>query len=129
MCENNARLEKVDHQIQWVQSSASKLPFENDKFDVIVSCLTFHEVKDQLDKVQLFNEQLRVLKPSGQFIFMDLFLEKKIFGDYQTFINAISTKGVSSFEHIKLDQLIKIPKLLLSKKVLGNAVLIKAIKN
>jgi hypothetical protein len=94
----------------------------------MVSCLTFHEVKDEPNKLNLFNEQMRVLKQGGQFIFMDLFLETKTFGDYNTFINSLNKIGLSKLERIKLSELIKMPKLLLTKKILGNAVLIRGVK-
>lgn len=58
----------------------AELPFTADEFDIIVSCLTFHEVKDTENKYEVIKEVLRVLKLGGEFVFLDLFMYKKIWG-------------------------------------------------
>ena len=50
------------------KASASKLPFADESFDVVVSNLTFHEVKDVKDKREVVREALRVVKKGGIFV-------------------------------------------------------------
>lgn len=128
LCEKNAQIEGVGYQINFVQASASKLPFENNKFDIIISCLTFHEVKDTEDKILVLKEAFRTLKKGGEFIFLDLFLDKNIFGEYSNFINAINTFEFEEYVIIKLNEIILLPKLLLNKNILGNAAILKGTK-
>ena len=56
ICEKNAEYEGVSDRISFIKASASKLPFDDNEFDVVVSCLTFHEVKDENDKIKVFKE-------------------------------------------------------------------------
>lgn len=127
-CELNAECEGVKEKTDFIKGSASKLPFENNVFDTIVSCLTFHEVKDEKNKIKVVKEGLRVLKKDGQFIFLDLFLDEKTFGSNAEFLNKISSMGVSNLKIEKLKDCIEIPSILLHKKVLGNALIISGIK-
>lgn len=60
--------------MKFIQGSASKLPFADGEFDIVISCLTFREVRDERDKARLLNEALRVLKNGGEFVFMDFFM-------------------------------------------------------
>jgi len=80
-CQHNARIEGVFDRIDFLKASASNLPFKDEDFDLVVSCLTFHEVEDTPNKIDVIQEALRVLKSGGQFIFLDLFLDEKIFGN------------------------------------------------
>jgi SAM-dependent methyltransferase len=70
--ERNAELEGV-RGLQFVHGSASRLPFSTGEFGRVVSCLTFHEVRDVPDKTASLAEALRVLAPGGRFAFVDLF--------------------------------------------------------
>jgi len=128
LCEKNAQIEGVGHQVNFIKASASKLPFESDKFDIIISCLTFHEVKDTKDKISVLKEAFRTLKKGGEFIFLDLFLDKNIFDEYSSLVKTINTFGFEEFVIIKLNEIISLPKLLLNKNILGNAALMKGIK-
>ncbi|SFC82141.1 Methyltransferase domain-containing protein [Bacillus sp. UNCCL81] len=128
-CQQNAEIEGVSHQIHFVKASASELPFNENEFDVIVSCLTFHEVKDRSNKTDVIKEALRVLKPGGEFVFLDLFMDEKIFGDEkEQLLNDLKKYGVSELNRSKLDKEMKLPKILLNKKVLGNAVILSGRK-
>ena len=124
ICEKNAEYEGVSDRITFIKASASKLPFDDNEFDVAVSCLTFHEVKDENDKIKVFKEALRVVKEYGEFIFLDLFLDENIFGKNDEFFNTINLLGISDIKVEKLEDIIDFPKILLNKKVLGNAVII-----
>lgn len=128
LCEMNAEIEGVIDRVKFVKASASKIPFEDNEFDVVVSCLTFHEVKDESNKIEVLKEALRVMKQDGEFVFLDLFHDKKVFGEYVDFLNAIKTLGISEINVEKLEDMINLPYFLLNKKVLGNAMVIKGRK-
>jgi len=125
LCEENARIEGVADRVSFLHASASRLPFDDSSFDVVVSCLTFHEVRDESDKTKVLQEALRVLKPGGEFVFIDLFLDRNVFGDLAELTEKL---GVSKVDTIKLEELIELPRLLLSNRSLGNAVLMKGAK-
>ncbi|WP_144549514.1 class I SAM-dependent methyltransferase [Bacillus sp. X1(2014)] len=127
-CQQNAEIEGVSDKIEFLKASAAELPFKNDKFDIIVSCLTFHEVKDQRNKTEVMLEALRVLRPGGEFVFFDLFMDEKIFGDQEELLNDLKKHGVSELKSNKLANEMKLPKLLLNKKVLGNAMILSGKK-
>ncbi|WP_026565377.1 class I SAM-dependent methyltransferase [Bacillus sp. UNC41MFS5] len=127
-CQQNAEIEGVSDRIDFLKASAAELPFHNDEFDIIVSCLTFHEVKDQRNKTEVIKEALRVLKPGGEFVFLDLFLDEKIFGDQEELLNVLKKHGVSELNSYTLANEMKLPKLLLTKKVLGNAMILSGRK-
>lgn len=76
--------------------------FNDNEFDVVVSCLTFHEVKDKSDKIKVLKEALRVLKKDGEFIFLDLFLDEKVFGKSNSFFMKLIQLG---FLRLKLKRL------------------------
>lgn len=124
-CVNNAVIEHVDKQVEFIKASASKLPFKDGAFDVVISCLTFHEVQDTSDKNLVISEAIRVLKHGGQFVFFDLFYDKNIFGDFNNFVNRVKKDGVEILEISNMKILFEnCPKILLHKKVLGHGVLI-----
>lgn len=79
-CEDNARMEGVAEQMRFVQASASSLPFEDGEFDLAVSNLVFHEVRDSKDKRDAIHDALRVVKKGGHFVFQDLFQLTPYFG-------------------------------------------------
>jgi SAM-dependent methyltransferase len=70
--ERNAALEGVE-KVGFVQGNAAALRFAEGEFGRVVSCLTFHEVRDARDKTVSIAEALRVLEPGGRFAFVDLF--------------------------------------------------------
>lgn len=127
-CIKNATIEGVNNRIDFIKASAAQLPFENNTFDAVISCLTFHEVKDEKNKILLIKEALRIIKPGSTFVFLDLFKDKKIFGEYTNFKDSIRELNIEQVEFQDLHLLIQLPKLLLQGKILGNAVIIKGKK-
>ena len=127
-CQQNAEIEGVSEKIDFLKASAAKLPFDDDEFDIIVSCLTFHEVQEIRNKTEVIKEALRVLKPGGEFVFLDLFMDEKIFAGEKELLNSLKKHGVSELNSYKLATVIKLPKLLLNKKVLGNAMILSGRK-
>lgn len=100
-CEKNAAIEGVSDRVSFQQASASKLPFEDGSFDVAVSNLTFHEVRDAKDKREVVREGLRVIKKGGIFVFQDLFLIKQAYGDTDDLVRTIKGWGIEQAEFIK----------------------------
>lgn len=127
-CQLNAEIEGVHDRVQFTKASAAELPLHDGEFDIIVSCLTFHEVKDRKNKIEVMTEALRVLKPGGQFVFLDLFKDEKIFGDEEELLKALKEHGISELNRCSLSEVIQLPKLLLNKKVLGNAMMLSGRK-
>ena len=127
-CESNALIEGVANRITFSRGSAAKLQFENEAFDIVVSCLTFHEVKDAANKLEVIKEALRVLKKDGQFVFLDLFLDENKFGTYNEFVHFFKAMEVSTIKIEKLNAIIRLPSLLQKRKVLGMALVVKGIK-
>lgn len=95
-CEENAVFEGVADRTDFQQASASSLPFADGTFDLVVSNLTFHEVKDSKNKVDVVKEALRVLKPRGQFVFQDLFLLERFYGTPEELVSSVKGMGVSN---------------------------------
>jgi ubiquinone/menaquinone biosynthesis C-methylase UbiE len=126
-CQQNAKIEGASDRIIFLKANAAELPFKDDEFGIIVSCLTFHEVKTRKNKTEVMKEALRVLKPGGEFVFLDLFMDRKIFGDEKELLNDLK-KHVATVKNYKLAEEMKFPKLLLNKKVLGNATILSGRK-
>ena len=94
LCDRNAAVEGVGARVDFQQGTASSLQFPDETFDVVVSNLTFHEVKDAPDKRLLIKEALRVLKKGGKFAFQDLFLLKRTYGDVGILLESMKGWGV-----------------------------------
>ena len=72
-----------------VAGTASSLPFGDGEFARVVSCLTFHEVRDVADRTTCVAEALRVLAAGGRFAFFDLFDDPRAFGGRANVVAAI----------------------------------------
>ncbi|MBN2049535.1 MAG: class I SAM-dependent methyltransferase [Spirochaetales bacterium] len=101
LCEENARVAGVDGRVTFVHGSASSLPLNDGSFDLVVSNMVFHEVKDVKDKSVCLTEALRVLKPGGIFVLQDLFLLKPYFGTPEAQIERMRSLGASEVEMIR----------------------------
>ena len=69
MAEYNIASEGVGNVSEVIDGDAMKLPFENEKFDVITSSLAMHHITETS---LAFKEMLRVLKPGGVIAIADL---------------------------------------------------------
>jgi len=127
ICENNARLENVSN-IKFVQGSASKLSFENDSIDCIVSCLAFHEVQDTKEKEDCLKEAIRVLKLNGHFIFLDLFDDSKYYPIRTKYKEVITNFGGRIDEDKAVREILNLPFPLDNKRSLKYARIISGLK-
>ena len=111
-CEENAALEGVADRLTIRKASASALPFDDGHFDLVVSNLVFHEVKDTTDKRQLVREALRVVKTGGKFALQDLFLMKPFYGEIDDLLDMIRSWGIREVRFIETCNAAFIPGLL-----------------
>lgn len=51
-----------------ISVSSSKLPFSDQSFDYTLAIFTAHEIRNEHERIQLFNELKRVTKPTGEII-------------------------------------------------------------
>ncbi|HWS29699.1 MAG TPA: class I SAM-dependent methyltransferase [Clostridia bacterium] len=123
-CEENAELEGVKDRIHFQRASASKLPFESESFDLVVSNLTFHEVKDVKSKLDVVKEALRVIKKGGRFVFQDLFLMKQYYGAPEELIAAVKAMGVGGVQLVNTSKASFIPRVLKLPFMIGTLGLI-----
>jgi len=68
-----SKLVKLDDKISFYHADAIDLPFENESFDIVWS---EHVQMNIENKLQLYKETYRVLKPEGKLIFYDVFKGK-----------------------------------------------------
>ena len=99
-CERNAKNAGVADRTSFQKASAAKLPFPDGSFDIAVSNFVFHEVQDAKDKREVVKEALRVLKKGGVFVFQDLFLLKKMYGEPQDLIATIKNWGIDDIKFV-----------------------------
>jgi len=100
VCEKNAEIEGVAERVTFQKASAAALPFDDNSFDALVSNLVFHEVRGVKDKKELLREALRVVKKGGHFVFQDLFLWKRIYGEPDELIETVRSWGIKKAEFI-----------------------------
>jgi len=99
-CEQNAKIEQVDHRIHFQKGDASKLDFEDESFDAAVSNFVCHEVRTQPDKRKVVREALRVVKKGGSFAFQDLFAQTQLYGNMEEFIEELQKEGIQEIHYI-----------------------------
>jgi ubiquinone/menaquinone biosynthesis C-methylase UbiE len=108
-CESNAKIEGVDERVTFQKASALALPFEDEYFDAVVSNLVFHEVSDAKDKREVIREALRVVKKGGIFVFQDLFLFRRIYGNIDDLIETIRGWGIRNAQFVETREAAFIP--------------------
>lgn len=67
----NAKLEGVSDRVSLKEGNASSLPFPSSAFDVLLSSLAIHNLKDLEARDRAIREAVRVLKPGGTLIIYD----------------------------------------------------------
>jgi SAM-dependent methyltransferase len=127
-CMRNADLEGVEG-VQFIHGSASRLPFSNGDFGRVVSCLTFHEVRDVADKTASLVEALRVLASGGAFVFVDLFDDPKLYDRREHVLNVITSNGGKIESSRSLSEVFALGYPLNLAKVLKYAVVVTGTKS
>jgi SAM-dependent methyltransferase len=124
LCEANFRAEGLEGRAQFVRGTASDPPAGLGEFDTVLSCLTFHEVRDTADKTVSVARAVAHVTPGGAFAFIDLFGDNSFYPQPEAIEAAIASAGGRVTERTPLDQLIHLPFPLTHKRVLGHAQLI-----
>jgi SAM-dependent methyltransferase len=119
VCNRNAAIEGVAERVAFGIASASSLPFDDEAFDVTVSNFVFHMVRDVRDKKKLIKEALRVVKKGGWFVFQDLFLWKRVYGEVDDLLETIRSWGIETVEFVDTSDSDFIPKALKLPFMLG----------
>ena len=127
-CRANARLEGVNN-VTFAKGTASHLEFNDGQFSNVLSCLTFHEVKDEKDKAEVVAEALRVLTPGGTFVFFDLFDDKSHYPFPDRIMNVVTGSGCTVRVNSPLRELMSLPYPLNDGKALKYARLLTGSKN
>ena len=128
ICTRNAQASGVAERTTFRRASASDLPFEDESFDLIVSNLVFHEIRDITDKREAIREAMRVLKRGGVFVLQDLFLLKPFYGSPEELVNTLRGWGVSEVEFIRTCDEAFIPGLVKLPFMLGTLAILRGKK-
>ncbi|MFK0294952.1 class I SAM-dependent methyltransferase [Streptomyces sp. NPDC090442] len=70
--ERNARAEGVADRVELHTADMTQLPFEDGRFDVVLSSLAIHNISDPLGRTSAIEEAVRVLRPGGRLVVADL---------------------------------------------------------
>lgn len=119
VCEDNASRANVSNRVHFVRGDAAKLEFGDSAFDAATSNLTFHEVQSVPQKSNVLKEALRVIKPGGQFAFVDYFYEPRHYGPTAEFQTLLNSLGLIQVQLTPLASVLPIPVLLRHPKALG----------
>ena len=68
----NAAAEGVSDKVEVKDGDARKLPFEDASFDVVISSMAIHNIKNQEERESSLREIIRVLKPGGKVSILDV---------------------------------------------------------
>lgn len=68
----NLQLEKVEDRAELVSGDARELPFPDSSFDVVLSNLCLHNIKEREGRQKAIREIGRVLKPGGKAVISDM---------------------------------------------------------
>jgi arsenite methyltransferase len=68
----NARIEGVADRVEIHDGDARELNFPDETFDVVVSSLALHNIREKDEREQALHEIIRVLKPGGQVAIYDI---------------------------------------------------------
>lgn len=69
--ESNARCEGVAHRVTLVDGDMRSMPFEDGRFDVVLSSMAVHNIFDTAGRQQALTEIMRVLRPGGIALIQD----------------------------------------------------------
>lgn len=128
ICERNAIAAGVAERVNFMQGNAAALDFPDACFDVVLSNLTFHEVKMVSHKGDVMREALRLLKLGGAFVFIDYFYDERYYGEIDEFSSLLRNLKLAKFEFKPLRDELTFPRLLRHKRALGKVGIIYGVK-
>jgi SAM-dependent methyltransferase len=68
----NAELEGVADRVDLETGDMRALPFQDESFDVVLSSLAIHNISDADGRAKALDEAVRVLRPSGRILIVDI---------------------------------------------------------
>ena len=74
----NAQLENVDRRVSFRQGNLLKIPFPDSSFDLVTAGSVLHELHSDELRLQSLGEIMRVLKPSGKFISVEMLRDRRM---------------------------------------------------
>ena len=77
--QRNAVAEGVSDRIELHTADMTALPFADDSFDVVVSSLAIHNIKSGAGRDRAIDEAVRVLRPGGRLLIVDIFATRRYF--------------------------------------------------
>jgi len=119
ICEQNARIARVAERIEFKKGDAASLNYADETFDIVVSNLTFHEVKLVKHKSDVMREALRLVKSGGSFAFIDYFYEERYYGVTPGFELLLGKLKLKQVELKRLQDVLVFPGLLRHPRALG----------
>jgi arsenite methyltransferase len=75
--QRNAVAEGVAQRVELHTGDMTSLPFDNDSFDVVLSSLAIHNVKGRTARDKALEEAMRVLRPGGRLVIVDIFATRR----------------------------------------------------
>ena len=127
-CEANASVAGVSESTSFQRASASHLPFPDETFDLAVSNLVFHEVKDSKNKMDVLKEALRVVKKGGIFVFQDLFLIRQYYGQIDDLLVSLKESGIQEARFVDTSKAAFIPQALKLPFMVGRIGILSGVK-
>lgn len=70
--EENARREGVAEKVELHTGDMRELPFEDERFDIVVSSWAIHNIPDAAGRQQALQQIHRVIKPGGRLVIVDI---------------------------------------------------------
>ena len=74
-----------NHNLKWIHRKAENTGLKEESFDLISSCLMFHEVP-QKPSLEIFKEAWRLLQPGGYFTIMDMNPYSEAFQNFPPYV-------------------------------------------
>jgi arsenite methyltransferase len=99
----NAEIEGVSQQVEIQTADMRQLPFPNDQFDVVTSSWAVHNLEAEKDRQIALNEMIRVLKPNGVILLIDIVNQ----AEYSRYLSLQGMKNIQMHNHPIRDAVLK----------------------
>jgi ubiquinone/menaquinone biosynthesis C-methylase UbiE len=74
----NAQLEGVANRVLFQQGNLLEIPFPENSFDLVTAGSVLHEIHGNELRLQAFREVMRVLKPNGKFVSVEMLRDRRM---------------------------------------------------
>ncbi len=75
----NAEIEGVIDRVEFKYGNVLEIPYPDNTFDIVTAGSVLHEIHEEENKIKAVKEILRVLKPGGKFITIELLRDARMF--------------------------------------------------